>query len=120
LHCISRKEWIVGDILLVHWKDEEAEERLAMLRRLGFAARRMAPEGMASLRGLRSDPPAAVIIDLTRLPSHGRAVAVALRQQKATRLVPLVFAGGEPEKVEATRALLPDAVYARWDEMGTL
>jgi hypothetical protein len=41
-------------------------------------------------------------------------VAVALRQWKATRAVPLVFVEGAPEKVEAVRALLPDAAYTNW------
>ncbi|MGH9778621.1 MAG: hypothetical protein ACRD5I_09440 [Candidatus Acidiferrales bacterium] len=37
-----------------------------------------------------------------------------MRQQKATRPAALVFVGGEAEKVAATRALLPDAVYTGW------
>jgi hypothetical protein len=58
------------------------------------------------------------VIDLTRLPSNGRAVGVALRQYKATCAVPLVFAGGEAEKVRRTRELLPDATYTEWAGMG--
>ena len=37
-----------------------------------------------------------------------------LRQGKATRRVPIVFAGGAAEKVARLRRLLPDATYARW------
>jgi hypothetical protein len=54
------------------------------------------------------------VIDLTRLPSHGRGVAEMLRQQKATRFVPLLFVGGEPEKVARAREHLPDAVFCEW------
>ena len=39
---------------------------------------------------------------------------MALRQWKATRAVPLVFVEGAPEKVDAVRALLPDAFYTSW------
>lgn len=58
--------------------------------------------------------PAAVLIDLDRLPSHGREVAVALRQSAATRHIPIVFAGGAPEKLESIRKELPDAIFSAW------
>jgi hypothetical protein len=57
---------------------------------------------------------AAVIIDLDRLPSHGRAIAVLMRNSKAARHVPLVFAGGAREKVDRLRTEFPDAAYAEW------
>ena len=62
---------------------------------------------MSALRALAADPPDAIVIDLGRLPSQGRAVATALRQQKATRDVPLVFVEGDPEKTARVKALLP-------------
>jgi hypothetical protein len=66
------------------------------------------------IRSVRSNPPDAFVIDLGRLPSHGRAAAVWLRQQKPTRGVPIVFIEGDPEKTLATRKVLPDAVYTDW------
>ncbi len=66
------------------------------------------------LRGLREHPPAAVVIDLARIPSQGRDVAIALRLSRATRRVPLVFVDGDPDKVARTRELLPDATYTAW------
>jgi hypothetical protein len=33
---------------------------------------------------------------------------------KPTRHLPLIFAGGQPDKVRAIRKLLPDAVYTDW------
>jgi CheY-like chemotaxis protein len=104
----------VARVLLVHWKPEEAEARLPALRRAGHEVRVMAPQGMPALRALRAEPPDALVIDLGRLPSQGRAVATALRQQKATRAVPLVFVEGEREKTARVKALLPDALYTRW------
>jgi hypothetical protein len=56
----------------------------------------------------------AVVINLSRLPSHGREVATALRGAKSTRHIPILFVEGAPEKVEAIRQLLPDAVYTTW------
>jgi hypothetical protein len=84
---------------------------------MGYDVAHDVPRGPAWLRDLRSDPPAAVVVDLSRYPSHGRDVALAIRQHKATRGIPLVFVGGEPEKVAQIRNLLPDAVFADWGQI---
>ena len=74
--------------------------------------------GGTGLRRVRDDPPEAAVIGLDRLPSHGREVAAWLRQSKATRSVPLLFAGGAADKVARVRALLPDATYTDWARLG--
>ncbi len=63
---------------------------------------------------IKENPPAAIVIDLDRLPSHGRAVASALRASASTRRIPLVFVGGVDDKVAVAREELPDAVFAPW------
>jgi hypothetical protein len=105
-------------ITLVHWNAAEGETRAGQLRRAGFEAQLLPPQSPPNVRAIRDNIPDAVIIDLTRLPSLGREVAVYLRQTKATRHVPLVFAGGPPEKVALIRERLPDATYAEWDIIG--
>ncbi|MHC4077772.1 MAG: PleD family two-component system response regulator [Planctomycetota bacterium] len=101
-------------VLLIHWNADEARERLQRLRSAGHTATAYSEQGGAGLQKFRDRPPAAVVIDLSRLPSHGRAVATWLRQQKATRQVPIVFVDGDREKVARTKKALPDAVYASW------
>ncbi len=101
--------------MVFHWNAEEARERAARLSAAGFDAQFHAGQGGgAALRPFRENPPDAFVIDLSRLPSQGRAVGTFLRQQKGTRHVPIVFVDGDPEKVELTRRLLPDAVYTEW------
>ncbi len=104
-------------LLLIHWNPAEGAERAKGLREVGHQVEVLQAEGVHSLRKLRDNVPDAMIIDLTRLPAQGRAVAVALRQHKATRAIPLVFAGGDPEKVARTRELLPDATYTDWSRI---
>ncbi|MBI3662706.1 MAG: DUF3052 family protein [Acidobacteria bacterium] len=58
-----------------------------------------------------------MVIDLARLPSHGRDVGLGVRQSKATRRVPIVFVGGEPEKVARVKTLLPDAAFTSWNKI---
>ncbi len=94
---------------LFHWKAEEAVPLIAALQAAGHSVEYQ--EKLASYRETRKSPPDAFVIDLSRLPSHGREAAIFLRGSKATRHVPTVFVGGDPEKVEGVRRLLPDASY---------
>lgn len=101
-------------IILIHWKPQEAEKRLPLLLKADFAALCFDPTAAGGLKALREAPPDAFVVDLSRLPSQGRDLALWLRQQKPTRRVPLVFVGGDLEKVRAIRELLPDATYTSW------
>ena len=65
----------------------------------GFTAYHSTLAGSPLLRELREESPSAILIELTRLPAHGREVGAALRAARATRFIPLVFVGGEAEKV---------------------
>jgi CheY-like chemotaxis protein len=52
------------------------------------------------------------------LPSHGREIAGALRQSRATRQVPIVFCEGAEEKIARVRSELPDATYCTRKTLG--
>ncbi|NYF50392.1 hypothetical protein [Tunturiibacter gelidoferens] len=60
--------------------------------------------------------PAALVLDLDKLPSRSREVALALRSSKSAHHIPILFAGGLPEKTERIRAENPEASYASWSE----
>jgi hypothetical protein len=95
--------------------------RLAMLRRSGYEVTVNAGDGPASMRPVTERPPDAFVIDLERRPAQGRAVAVWLRRRKATKRVPIIFAGGADDAVDAARTLLPDAYFTGWNRIrGTL
>jgi len=98
-------------VRLFHWRAEEAQPLLAALRAGGYTVEYPGDKANGSWRSLRENPPRAAIIDLTRLPSHGRYVAAAIRATKSMRHVPIVFVDGDLEKVERIRKDLPDAVY---------
>jgi hypothetical protein len=100
-------------VRLIHWKADEAREAAARLRAAGYTVQ-SAPVDGSTIKELRKSPPAAVVIDLSRLPSGGRDIGVALRISPATRAVPLVFVGGEAGKICPIRRLLPDAVFTTW------
>jgi CheY-like chemotaxis protein len=100
-------------IRIIHWRPAEAASLIDAVRTAGFD-----PEydgemnGPAVSRAIRARLPDAVLIDLSRLPSHGREMGIWLRGIKATRHIPLVFVNGEGEKLERVRKDLPDAAFA--------
>jgi hypothetical protein len=101
-------------IRLVCWNAKLAAERARILKKAGFDvdASPFDPAGM--IGRLRENPPSLILIDLDRLPSHGREVGGALRNSKALREIPIVFAGGVEEKVARVRSELPDAMFTSW------
>ncbi len=103
-------------VRLIHWKAEEAPERIEKLKTAGYEVEYAQLDG-EGYKALKKDPPAAFVIDLSRMPSHGMEVGSALRGHKATRTVPLIFVEGEPEKIERIRKLLPDATYTTWSRI---
>lgn len=111
---------IMHQVRLIHWNVAEGEERAARLSDAGFEVAYDAFDGPQILRAAREDPPAAVVIDLSRLPMQGRDVGIALRGYQGMRSVPLVFVAGAAEKVARVRESLPDAIYTTWEEIGSV
>ena len=96
-------------------------ERQRDLEAGGFEVDQAGVEPSKLIAHIRLTQPGAVVIDLDRLPSHGRAVATTLRTTKSTRSIPLVFLygprlSGADEKVARVRSELPDAMYGPWTQ----
>jgi CheY-like chemotaxis protein len=103
-------------VVIVHW-NRGVSPLVAALKNARYEVEPLSPQGAPGLRGVRDDPPDAFVIDLERRPSDGREVGAALRRRKATRHVPIVFAGGAPDKVRRARDLMPDAAFASWEDV---
>ena len=101
-------------VLVIHRKPAIAVERARRLSTEGIEADAYPALGPRAFREIRANPPDAILIDLTELPSYGRTMAVLLREQKGTRNIPLVFLKGDPEKAARVREVLPDAAFATW------
>lgn len=102
-------------VFYLHWNRDEAEAGAAALKKAGHDVRlQWSTEEHVKLGAFT---PEEVIISLDRLPSHGRAVAEWLWEAKKRQSIPIVFAGGAPDKVEATRAKFPRAIFCASDEV---
>ncbi len=93
-------------IRLIHWKASEAAEGARRLRSAGYQVNSEPFDFATFARVLRQNPPSATVIDLSRIPSQGRDVAMAIRSYKTLRQLPLVFADGDPEKVARIKVQL--------------
>jgi len=100
-------------VCLFHWEPFELERRVRELEKVGY---RVEPgdTNPEALRDMKKNPPAAVVIDLSRAPSRGRDVGIYVRHYKVMRCVPIIFVGGDPGKVAKIREHIPDAIYTRW------
>ena len=104
-------------VLVIHRKPALAEERARRLSAEGRDASAYPAVGPGSFRGIRADPPDAILIDLTELPSYGKVMGALLREQKGTRNIPLVFLKGDPGKAAQILELLPGAVIANLTDL---
>ena len=99
-------------VILFHRDSHEAESRIRELEKTGYKVD-CQTVGLHTLRNIRENPPAAVIIDLTRAPSQGRDIGIYVRHHKSTREVAVVFVSGEPEKRSEERRVGKEC-RSRW------
>ena len=99
----------MATVFLLHWDRTEVEDRGSPLREDGHTVTlHWSTDASPSLRASLPD---IAVISLDRLPSHGRAVAEWLWEAKKRQHIPIIFAGGQPDKVTVTRKQFPRAVY---------
>ena len=103
-------------IKLLSWHDD-VEKKASSLQRSGLridAAPLIRSSGVVG--ELAQLNPAALVLDLDKRPSHAREIALVLRSSKSARHIPILFAGGLPEKMDRIRGENSDASYATWSE----
>lgn len=102
-------------IFYVHWNKDEGMETVRALRDeshvviFHFSTEEGA--GAEAWKSIRAQPPDAIVVSLTRLPSHGRRIAAVTTQYKALRDVSVIFVGGEDEKVAVAKKEFPRARF---------
>jgi hypothetical protein len=106
-----------GVVRVFHPRASEAEPLLAVLREAGYRAIYKTTPGAPGIRELIEEGTTAIVIDLSHLPSHGRAIGAWVRGSKGIRHLPLIFAGGDAAKVAAIREEIPDAAYTSVEKL---
>jgi len=96
-------------IFFIHFNEKELKEKIAPLKKAGHHLDfHFSTETVADFR---QNLPEVLVICLDRLPSHGRRYAEWLWEAKKRQRIPIIFCGGKNDKVDATRAKLPQAIY---------
>ena len=102
-------------IFYVHWNKDEAMETVRELRDAGHSVNvhwdQTQGAGNDAWNKIRAQPPEALVVSLTRLPSHGRRIAAVTIQTKKLRDVPVFFVGGEKDKIAVARQQFPNAKF---------
>lgn len=98
----------MSSIFYIHWNEEECLQHVRELRAAGWSVGcHWSTQTHARIEPL----PDALVISLERLPSHGRVVAEWFWEAKKRRHIPIVFVGGETDKVAAARVRFPKATF---------
>lgn len=105
-------------VRVIHWREEEAGPLREAVGKAGFTVEYTAGRYAEIARAVKAAPPEVIVIDLSRLPSHGCETAIALRNAKYGRGIPFVFSGGAAEKVESVRRQFPQEQFADPDGIG--
>ena len=102
-------------IFFVHWHEAEVKQRVRDLEVDGHEVG--CHWSQAEHMRLGDGLPDIMVISLDRLPSHGRQIAEWLWEAKKRQHIPIIFAGGKPDKIEATRTKFPTAVYCETEDV---
>jgi len=100
-------------VVYVHWSEEEGKPAVRALEGAGhevlfhFTQNADPP----TWKRMKEWLPEAMVISLARLPSHGRKVVEWFWEAKSRRSVPVLFVGGEPEKVAVAKKAFPQATF---------
>jgi hypothetical protein len=104
-------------IFYVHWNEQEAGNAVGALRAGGHTVRAETASGKSAWEALKADPPDVLVVCLDRLPSHGRRTAAVTTESARLRTLPMVFVGGEPDKVAAAKSQFPRAAFCGSDQL---
>jgi DNA-binding response OmpR family regulator len=98
-------------LFLVHWNQAESLPLAEVLREQGWQVEVEAEDGQRACRRILDALPLAVVIYLTRFPSHGRETASYLRLRPAGATLPIFFEDGSDETQRKVRERVTDARF---------
>jgi DNA-binding response OmpR family regulator len=106
-----------GNLVLIHWNPLEAQELAIPLRADGWEVDVESKDGAKAGKKILTKRPDAVLIYLSRLPSHGSITAKGVRAYKGGRHIPIIFIDGKSEAIKKTMIEVPDGRFIRSREL---
>lgn len=102
-----------GNLFLIHWNPLEAQDLAIPLRAQGWDVDVESKDGVRVGKKILTRKPTAVVIYLSRLPSHGCVTAQGIRAYKGGRYIPIIFVDGKREAVKRAKTTVPDGVFIK-------
>ncbi len=96
-------------LFYIHFNEAELAERLKLLT--GTELQLSGHWSTEKVAKFTDDLPDIFVVSLDRLPSHGRQYVRWLWEAKKRQGIPVIFVDGKPDKVDATKATFPNALY---------
>ncbi|UCE75454.1 MAG: hypothetical protein JSV56_07070 [Methanomassiliicoccales archaeon] len=109
-----------GKLFLIHWNPLEAQEYAIPLRADGWLVDVESKDGARAGKKILTEQPDAVVIYLSRLPSHGCVTARGVRLYQSGRHIPIIFVDGKEEAIQNTKSKVPDSVFTTNEELHKL
>jgi len=96
-------------VFYVHWNKDEALDTVRVLREKGHVVTYHwdRDTGDITWKKFRAKPPDALVVSLSRLPSHGRRVAAVTKETKQLAEIPVVFLDGTRDKLPPIKREFP-------------
>lgn len=106
-----------GKLYLIDWDAESAASLEETLSADGWSVRTETVDGARAVKHLLDEAADVVAIDLSRLPSHGRETARAVRGAKPIASTPIVFFGGTDDARMKAAGVVPDATMTTPEDL---
>lgn len=106
-------------ILVLMMGAEGERPELAALTAAGHLLSVVEPRWPECRSTLEDSHPGLIVVDATRSPSHGRAVAAWLSSLGALRTVPVLFLDVPDRDVARTKKEVPRAQFATWSSLAS-
>ncbi len=108
---------IMKNIFFIHFNEEELKEKIQPLKKAGYKVNfHFSTETVANFK---DDLPEVLVICLDRLPSHGTRYAEWMWEAKKRQHIPIVFCGGNSEKISVVKEKFPNAVFCSNEKLLT-
>jgi DNA-binding NarL/FixJ family response regulator len=89
---------------VIHWNAAEIQAKVRLVETCGMqAVGHEAEDGERAMNAIKELEPNVLLVWLSRLPSHGRVTAQAVRASSWGRDLPVVFVEGDPDLLEDAR-----------------
>ncbi|GAC1420159.1 MAG: hypothetical protein NVSMB57_14270 [Actinomycetota bacterium] len=106
-----------GSVFVIDFDAASAAEHTSTLEAAGWQAESESVDGAIAWQRIFESPPDVVVIDLTRLPSHGREAGRAVRIHASLSQIPIVFVGGSSEARSKALGVVPGALHCNVDAL---